>query len=58
MAKDYPNKKHIGLTKEQAESLAGASIIRKKSETFLIREYIETGSNADIQSYKDAHQGE
>lgn len=52
MAQDYPNKKHIGLTKEQAENLTLASKIRKKSETFLVREYIESGAAADIEADK------
>lgn len=49
---DYPKKKSIGLTNEQAETLATATEIRKKSETFLMREYIEAGATADIEAYK------
>lgn len=44
---DYPNKKHIGLTDEQAAELERAAKSRGKSETFLIREYIQTGARRD-----------
>ena len=45
---DYPEKKSIGLTKEQNGLLNQASFIRGKSQTFLMREYIEAGAKADI----------
>lgn len=51
---DYPNKKSIGITEEQNVLLKSAVEIRGKSETFLIREYIEAGATSDIQSYNDA----
>ena len=40
---DYPIKKHIGLTEEMATRLAIASDQRDKSETFLVREYVDRG---------------
>ena len=55
---DYPKKKSVGLTKEQDATLKEAVQIRGKSETFLIREYVEAGANTDIQSHNDAQQGQ
>lgn len=54
MAKDYPVKKYLGLTEEQAVSLAEAADVRTKSETFLMREYIEKGAQVDLTSYEAA----
>ncbi len=50
MAQDYPVKKYLGLTQEQAVSLAEASEVRVKSETYLMREYIEKGAQIDLNS--------
>lgn len=49
---DYPKKKNIGLTEEANDDLKKASEIRNKSETFLMREYIEAGAAADIEADK------
>jgi hypothetical protein len=44
---DYPIKKHFGLTIEQAVYLTRAAEVRDKSESYLMREYIEAGAKAD-----------
>lgn len=40
---DYPYRKNVGFTQEQAERLANAVDKRAKSEPYLIREFFEDG---------------
>lgn len=54
MAKNYPIKKHFGLTQDQAIDLADAAEVRSQSESFLMREYISNGSQQDLASWEAA----
>lgn len=48
MAKDFPHGKSISLTNECDEALKKASKIRDKTPSFLMREYIQNGAQADV----------